>query len=152
MEGESHSIDTVELNRWVSRHRLFVATVGHLALFTLSWLLAFGLAYNFRKFDDWFSPFFLNLLPIVLLVKAGIFAVMGLHRGSWRYVSMRDVWQIARAAFLSFVWIFVIYYSLVNAEFVLRRLGVEGFTYEPFGGRDFPDSVLLIDFAGTQSR
>ena len=137
------------MNGWISRHRLLVTALGHLGIFTLSWLFAFGLAYNFHRTQDWFGPFFLSLLPVVLLVKGAIFSLMGLHRGSWRYVSMRDVWQVGRAAFLSFVWIFVIYYGVANAQFVMRTLGIEGFTYEPFGGRDFPDSVLLIDFAGT---
>ncbi|HUU97614.1 MAG TPA: nucleoside-diphosphate sugar epimerase/dehydratase [Phycisphaerae bacterium] len=140
---------------WARSHHLLVSALAHIGLFAVAWLLAFGLAYNFQRYESWFTLFFLPLLPAVLLVKLIVFGAMGLHRGSWRYVSMRDVIHVTGAAWLSFVWIFGIYYALVNAEFVVqtaaRWLGVEGFTFtfDPFGGHDFPDSVLLLDFAGT---
>lgn len=137
---------------WAREHRLLVATSGHLALFVLSWLLAFGLAYNFHKIwveAAWFPNFFLPLLPIVLVIKGLVFWAMGLYRGSWRYVGLRDVMQVTKAAFVSFTWIFAIYYGAANAEFLAQLLGFEGFTFELFGGRDFPDSVLILDFAGT---
>jgi FlaA1/EpsC-like NDP-sugar epimerase len=137
---------------WVRAHRFVAATCGHLAIFALSWLLAFGLAYNFHQIwdrDEWFRYFFLPLLPVVLVVKAVVFGVMGLHRGSWRYVSMRDVFQVSKAAFISFAWLFAIYYGLVNLQDTALLLGFEDVTFEPFGGRNFPDSVLILDFAGT---
>jgi FlaA1/EpsC-like NDP-sugar epimerase len=131
---------------WVRGHRLFATACGHLVLFAVSWLLAFGLAYNFKNVwgdeSAWFRPLFLPLLPLV-------FGVMGLYRGSWRYVSMRDVFQVSKAAFISFAWLFAIYYGLVNIEQTAQLLGFADFTYEPFGGRSFPDSVLILDFAGT---
>ncbi|MBU0616794.1 MAG: polysaccharide biosynthesis protein [Planctomycetes bacterium] len=138
---------------WVRDHRLFAATCGHLVLFAVSWLLAFGLAYNFRRIwteePAWLRHLFLPLLPVVLVVKAVVFGVMGLNRASWRYVSMRDVFQVTKAAFISFAWLFAVYYGLVNVEETALLLGFEGFTFEPFGGRNFPDSVLILDFAGT---
>jgi len=134
---------------WIRRHRLQAGTLAHLLLFAASWLIAFGLAYNFKHPEDWFRPFFLQLLPIVLCVKGLVFAVMGLYRGSWRYVSMRDVIQVAKASFISFTWIFVLFYGAIHAEFVAQLLGFKDFTFEPFGGQKFPDSVLLLDFAGT---
>jgi FlaA1/EpsC-like NDP-sugar epimerase len=85
----------------------------------------------------------------VLLVKGATFAFFGLHRGSWRYVSMRDVFQVMKAAWFSFVLIFLAYYSVAYLEGIIRSLGYEQFRFEPFGGIDFPDSVLVIDFAGT---
>lgn len=131
-----------DLLAWSRSHRLWLSAVGHGFLFALSWLLSFGLAYNFRSFEAWFGLFFLPLLPIVVGIKLVIFLAMGLHRASWRYVSMRDVMQVTKAAWVSFLWIFVVYFSAAYAE----QLGIP---FDPFEGRDFPDSVLLLDFAGT---
>jgi FlaA1/EpsC-like NDP-sugar epimerase len=152
MNGENQALLGGRWVGWVRTHRLFATTCGHLGLFVVSWLLAFGLAYNFKQMwvgSEWFRHFFLPLLPVVLVVKAVVFGAMGLHRGSWRYVSMRDVFQVTKAAFISFAWLFAIYYGLVNVEYTAHALGFEEFTFEPFGGEDFPDSVLILDFAGT---
>jgi FlaA1/EpsC-like NDP-sugar epimerase len=127
---------------WARRHHLLVSAVAHIGLFAVAWLLAFGLAYNFQRFEDWFTVFFLPLLPAVLVIKLLVFCGMGLHRGAWRYVSMRDVTQVTKATWLSFLWVFVLYYGAANA----RVIGLE---ITLFGGEDFPDSVLLLDFAGT---
>ena len=133
-------------------HRFFAAACSHLILFAVGWLLAFGLAFNFSKIfgeQGWFNVFFLPLLPVVLVVKALVFGAMGLYRGSWRYVAMRDVFQVSKAAFISFAWLFAIYYGLINVEQTAWMLGFEHVAFEPFQGRNFPDSVLLLDFAGT---
>lgn len=135
---------------WARSHRFLVKSVAHLGLFALSWLLAFGLAYNFRKFEDWFGVFFLQLLPVILIVKTLVFNSLGLQRGSWRYVSIRDFLQITNASWLSFVWVFVIFYGVLNFQFVARSItGNQNFQFDPFHGNDFPDSVLLLDFAAT---
>lgn len=142
---ESMNEPATQLPPWTAilrKHRLAASIAAHILLFAVSWLGAFGLAYNFSSLDIWFRPFFLPLLPLVILVKLTVFMVMGLHRAWWRYVSLRDVFGIARGAWIGFFIIFVIYYALVNAH----RLGLP---IEPFGGRDFPDVVFLLDFAGT---
>lgn len=120
-----------------------------MALFALSWLVAFGLAYNFRNFDAWFTVFFLPLLPVVLIIKGVVFWAMGLYRSSWRYVSMRDAMQVTKAAFISFTWVFGFYYALINVSYIARFFGIDAGEYVAFGGRDFPDSVLILDVAGT---
>lgn len=127
---------------WARERRVLLSLIGHVVLFALSWLFSFGLAYNFRNFDSWFQIFFLRLLPFVVAIKFAVFVAKGLHRASWRYVSMRDVMQVTWAAWLSFFWIFVIYYAVANFDAL-------GIPFDPFLGRDFPDSVLLLDFAGT---
>jgi len=130
---------------WVRRHHLLASALAHIGLFAVAWLLAFGLAYNFQRFESWFTVFFLPLLPAVLAIKLLVFGGMGLHRGSWRYVSMRDVTQVTKAAWLSFWWIFILYFGVANAHVV----GGPDITRYLFGGQDFPDSVFLLDFAGT---
>jgi FlaA1/EpsC-like NDP-sugar epimerase len=149
MKVDDQSLSEGKWIGWVRRHRLLVATCGHLVLFGVGWLLAFGLAYNFKQTDNWLRPFFLPLLPVALVTKAIVFGAMGLYRGSWRYVSMRDVIQVTKAAFVSFVWIFAIVYGAMNIESIARLIGIADFAFEPFGGEKFPDSVLLLDFAGT---
>ncbi len=117
----------------------------------LAWFVAFGLVYKTRLIDieRWFFVFFLRLLPAVVALKLLVFGLMGLYRSSWRYVSMRDVTQIAKGSFISFVWIFVIVYTAQNLEFIARLLGFDEFAFAPFGESGFPDSVLVLDFAGT---
>jgi FlaA1/EpsC-like NDP-sugar epimerase len=127
---------------WVRAHHGLVSLAAHLVLFATSWLVAFLLAYNFRDFERWFRPFFLTLLPVVMLVKFTVFVVMGLHRAWWRYVSLRDVLGVAKASWISFLVIFLIYYGLQNAYLL-------GLPIAPFAGERFPDVVFPLDFAGT---
>lgn len=151
MARTGESIPSSELRGWARSHRMLVSTVAHILLFALTWLFAFGLAYNFREAGTWFQTFFLPLLPLVVVIKLIVFTAMGLHRGSWRYVSMRDVMQVTKAAFLSFVWVFVVYYGAQNFGVLMESIGVSGMDLNLFGTAvdKFPDSVLLLDFAGT---
>ena len=131
------------------RSRPALDIAAHLALFTLSWLFAFGLAFNFKRFDEWFTQLFLPLLPLVLLSKAVVFVAMGLHRGSWRYVSLRDVLNVTWGAWVAFVWVFAVYFTFTNLEPIVHFLGYPQFRFSPLGDQQFPNSVLLLDFAGT---
>ena len=101
---------------WARQHRRLMSLLAHVGLFALSWLLAFGVAYNFSRFELWVRPFFLPLLPVVLLVKVAVFVTLGTHRAWWRYVSLRDVFAVGRATWISFFLIFLIYYGLQNAS------------------------------------
>ncbi len=134
---------------WALTHRRLVSILAHTVLFAASWAMAFLLAYNFKHLtaprgspEEWVRPFFLRLLPLAVLVKVTVFVAMGSHRAWWRYVSLRDVFNIAQASWLSFFGIFLIYYALQNAH----RFGLgDG----PFAGDRFPDVVFVLDFAGT---
>ncbi len=150
---------------WTRRQRVLFSVVSHGLLFVAAWFLAFGLAYNFRASPtlarpvlwikslvtqvappksgtfDWLTEFFLPLLVPVVAIKLMVFVLLGLHRASWRYVSLRDVFAVARGAWWGFVGVFVLYYGLQNA----RGFGLP---IEPFGDK-FPDSVFVLDFAGT---
>lgn len=59
-----------------------LAITSHLFLFILAYFCAFGLSYNFKSFDLWVRPFFLPLLPIVVVIKMAVFARLQLFRGS----------------------------------------------------------------------
>jgi FlaA1/EpsC-like NDP-sugar epimerase len=134
---------------WARSHRLLASVLSHALLFALSWFFAFGLAYNFTRFDTWVPTFFLPLLPVVVVLKLFIFGLMGLHRSSWRYVSLRDVLQITAAAWWAFVGILLVYSGLVYLPNISALLGMDPWQFDLFRGQDFPDSVLLLDCAGT---
>ncbi|MFH1746610.1 MAG: polysaccharide biosynthesis protein, partial [Planctomycetota bacterium] len=142
MDNEPAQFNTSGRVPWTRTHRRLASVLAHILLFALSWLLSFGLAYNFGRYSLWFQQFFLPLLPVVVLVKLTVFVAMGQHRSWWQYVGLRDVFNVARAAWLSFFIVFLIYYGLQNAY----RIGIP---IHPFGMADFPDSVFLLDFAGT---
>jgi FlaA1/EpsC-like NDP-sugar epimerase len=165
MDGQAQESRAGVWLAWSRRHRLFLSAAAHLVLFACAWFLAFGLAYNFKQSAtlgrpliwieslftdvgqpapallDWFVDFFLPLLVPVVTIKLTIFVVAGLHRASWRYVSLRDVFAVARAAWWSFFVVFLLYYGLQNARLI-------GFEFATFGEK-FPDSVFVLDFAGT---
>lgn len=124
--------------------RGLISLITHALMFALAWVLAFGVAYNF-KFQatyNWFTVFCLPLMLPVVIIKLTVFLVMRLHRGWWRYVSLRDVFRITQGAWISFFIIFLLFYTLANLPYL-------GFKINLFGGYDFPDSVFLIDFVGT---
>ncbi len=127
---------------WSRRNRAALSVAAHAMLFALAWLLAFGLAYNFQYYERWFVPFFLQLLVPVVVIKLSVFVVMGLHRGWWQYVGLRDVWSVTQATWISFFLTFLLYYGLLYA----RNFGV---IIEALQAADFPDSVFILDFAGT---
>lgn len=148
---------------WSRQHRNALSVLAHAGLFVLSWILAFGLAYNFHRSPtlaaplrwvlalfkdvappepgqfDWFTEFCLPLLVPVVALKLTAFVVMGLHRASWRYVSLRDVFRVAKASWWGFLGVFLIYYGLLNAA----PLGIRTFDER------FPDVVFVLDFAAT---
>ncbi|MGE0481380.1 MAG: polysaccharide biosynthesis protein [Phycisphaerae bacterium] len=127
---------------WARAHRVVLSLSAHVVFFALAWFLSLGLAYNFQRFERWVPVFFFPLLAPVVLIKLTVFVVMGAHRGWWQYVSLRDVFSIARAAWISFLGIFVLYHALANAH----RFGL---SFPLFDNYDFPDSVFLLDFAAT---
>ncbi len=133
--------------QWVRSHRLTLSVFSHAVLFALAWLFAFGLAYNFKlnEENEWFRAYFLPLLVPVLIIKLAVFTIQGLHRGWWRYVSLRDVFSVARAAWISFFCIFLLVFGPV---FNPQLLGLPSDFFGHYSDK-FPDVVFLLDFATT---
>lgn len=136
----------VEFDR-TGRHRLggrflrshgVLSCLGHIVLFAVAFFCAFGLYYNFGRFDRWFTPFFLPLLPLIVGIKTIVFARMKLFRGTWRYVGMRDLWAMTMATHISTFFFVVCYFALAN-------LRPEFFNSRP----QFPQSVFLLDWGAT---
>ncbi len=129
----------------IVRHRRVIAWCAHLALFTVAFFCAFGLYYNFGHFQDWVRPFFLPLLPLVLALRMLIFSRMNLFRGSWRYVGMRDVWGVFKAAWYG-TFAFVAVFFTIETIYHLFYPDTAGF----FASRGrFPQSVFLLDLGMT---
>lgn len=96
-----------------SRLRILLAPVVHAALFALSLFAAFGMYFNFRRFDWWLLPFFVPMLPLVVTIKLAVFAKMRLLLRGWRFFGMRDLISLTRATLLG------------SAGFILVTLGIE---------------------------
>lgn len=123
------------------RYRSVLIVPVHLLLFAFAFFSSFALYYNFRNFQDWFVPFFLPLLPLVLVLRAAVFAKLRLFRGSWRYVGMRDFWAIFKAAWYS-TFGFVAAFFFIELAYNQLVPGSGGFIAAR--GR-FPQSIFLLD-------
>ena len=98
---------------WRVHHRTLVSVLAHTLLFALSLFLAFVLAYDFR-FDlerRWWVGEYLPYLALTLVVKLGVFGWLRLHRDSWRYVGLRDLFAIVKASHISVFVCVVVYWS-----------------------------------------
>lgn len=72
-------------------HDLFMVAVAWLG----AWWLRFNLGF---PFENW--PLSLHVLPLVLLIQGVAMQRFGLYRGLWRFSSLPDLWNIARAALI----------------------------------------------------
>jgi len=126
-----------------ARHRDRISFIAHTFVFAFSLLLAFGLAYNFHGLRSGFGGVFPRLLLLVVPVKVIVFGVMRQFSGSWRYVSLRDLFSIAVASqFSSFIIVFV-YFLVEN----VMKAATGSFFFDP--ELSLRQSVFLLDWAGT---
>jgi FlaA1/EpsC-like NDP-sugar epimerase len=109
----------------VSLRRLIVIG-AHVALWTASYSLAFGLRFDFR-WPDGFPRALSVWLPLLIVTRVAIFFGYGLFRGLWRYTGARDLIAIVGATTIS---------SLVFATFMAFGLG------------PIPRSIPIIEWLG----
>ena len=98
----------------------------HVCLFAAAYLGAFLIRFDFSIPESWL-PVMWKVLPLAVGIKLAVFAAMKMFQGWWKYVSLRDVTQLARGLAVGSV-LFVV----VNA---LLATGVA-----------FPRSVYVLDF------
>ncbi len=122
------------------RYRTIVSITAHLTLFAAALFGAFGLYYNFRSYQTWFWSPFLTILPMVLAIKGIVFIWMGLHRGSWRYVGIRDLMTVLKASYVSTLAFIIFFYVAANVSMRIYNQPL-------FVG--MPTSVFLLDFGLT---
>ncbi len=111
---------------WVLRHRTRLIAATHLAMFGMSWWLAFALRLDFQIIPH-YRRIILLTIGYVLIVKLVVFYFFNLFQGWWRYVSLRDLVQIAAATTVSMLII------ATGAFTVYGRIG-------------FPRSVPFLDW------
>jgi FlaA1/EpsC-like NDP-sugar epimerase len=126
-----------------ARHRNTISFAAHAVIFALSVLASFGLAYNFHGISSLFGGLFPRILLLVVPIKVIVFWLMGQFRGSWRYVSLRDLVSIAVASQISSFIIILAYFVFEN----IARSITGSFLFDP--NLQLRQSVFLIDWAAT---
>ncbi len=107
------------------KYRRPLIIITHLLLAGVAYWLAFLLRFEF-VISGYYWKFFLETLPVILLIKILVFNFTGIFHGLWRYVSIGDLWQIFKANVIS---------TLV---FVLLVVMMHGFS-------GFPRSIFILD-------
>jgi FlaA1/EpsC-like NDP-sugar epimerase len=99
------------LKELVREYRFWLILAFKVVVVAASLLLAYLLRYDFqRELVPW--GVFLRLLPALILIKLAIFWWQGTYRGWWRYVSIADVVDLARAnLFASVAFILYVVFS-----------------------------------------
>jgi len=114
--------DSVNL---INRHRIWQALIDT-GLIALAWFAAFQL--RFERVPVYYDGYLeLRIILVVIVAKISIFVLFGLYNHWWRYVSIRDIWSVARG---------VVVASLVSAVVILL--------WDPFVVR-LPRGIFLID-------
>ncbi len=138
--------------RFLSRHRSVLVVVVHAGLVALALLGAFLLAYNFRLVLNeegqpyiWFLKLYLPLVALALPIKLLVFGFSGQYRGSWRYVGLRDVFDVVSASLIGTFVFLAVYFLLEN--FWSRAFGVVLIDGPP--GPALKQVVFVLDWAAT---
>ena len=84
----------------VLRYRTIVLIGLHLALVAASYTLAFLLRFEWELPAPYFQTY-LATLPLVLVLRLLAFGHFRLYRGWWRYVGMRDAFDLLKAVTVS---------------------------------------------------
>jgi FlaA1/EpsC-like NDP-sugar epimerase len=86
-----------KINRFSKQTIVFLVDA---ALIISSLILSYILRFNSLNLHA-HSHEILTILPVVLLMRLGVFVSMGLYRGMWRYTGMHDLVTIVKAVTLS---------------------------------------------------
>jgi FlaA1/EpsC-like NDP-sugar epimerase len=109
--------------------RMSLVLLTHLVLFVIAYIGAFLLRFDFMVVAPYREVMW-GTLWVLLVVKAPVFYAARQYAGWWRYVGLRDVISVTRAAALS-----TLLFLALNFLFLEHR--------------SFPRSVYLLDFLNT---
>jgi FlaA1/EpsC-like NDP-sugar epimerase len=117
------------------RHFFFFITVDALLL-SISLYFSFLLRFEFAL-DELYSRLMLNALPFFVLIKLTAFWIFGVYRFTWRFVGLRDSYNIIKALFISCLLLMplILTSSHYPLPFLNPLLSFEG----------FPRSIFIID-------
>jgi len=85
----------------LSWHRL-AQLVGDVVIVAASWWIAFSLRFD-AKWPHEYVTLFRGTLPIIVGIKLVVFVAAGFYNRWWRYVSIRDMWVMARGVVIASV-------------------------------------------------
>lgn len=138
--ADSRKSEATPIRGGILRYRDALSWIIHVILFAVSFFIAFGLYFNFRRFDAWFVPFYVPLVAPVVLIKTVVFWRLNLFRGTWRYVGMRDLGAITMGSHVSTFLFVLMFFTMAQfyPQFLTDR--------EPL---QFPQSVFLLDWGAT---
>ncbi|HYM63655.1 MAG TPA: hypothetical protein VES61_03150, partial [Gaiellaceae bacterium] len=111
----------------MNRHRIWQAVIDA-GLVALAWYLAFYLRFDTgvpRIYDRLFE----QTILLVLGIQVATFVVFGFYNHWWRYVSIRDMWTVARG---------------VVAAALLSLIAI--YLANPVPGVRLPRSIIVMDF------
>jgi UDP-GlcNAc:undecaprenyl-phosphate GlcNAc-1-phosphate transferase len=114
----------------LSHKRRVFEVVLDVFLISLAYYLAYALKFGpARNSGDW--QLFIKTIPIVVMVKLGMFLATGIYRGLWRYASLASVVDFARATIVS---------SVATLLVIVLAYRFEGFSRTVFA----LDAVLMM--------
>jgi len=106
--------------------RNFILISSDIIMLTLSFLGAFFIRFDLTIPSQYYQIIF-YWIPILIIIKLGVFINGGIYRRIYRYTSLSDLFNIWKLAFISSLLLVIVFW-----------LG-QGF-------QDFPRSVFLLDF------
>jgi hypothetical protein len=108
--------------RWIAAIHPRLAVVLHdLVMVWLAWFLANLARYALRNESNIVALFSLEI-PIVLVAQGAVLYWTGLYRGLWRFASLPDLWNIARAALIGTLAIVVCLFLFSRLQGVPRSV------------------------------
>ena len=121
----------------LSYKRRIFEVILDVVLISLAYYLAYAVKFGpARESGDW--VLFIKTLPVVVVIKLAMFLASGIYRGLWRYASMTNVLEFARATIISTIAVIV---TIVIA-----------FRFEGFSRMVFALDAVLMMMALTGSR
>jgi FlaA1/EpsC-like NDP-sugar epimerase len=80
--------------------RVVLVALAHLMLFVAAFLCSWMVRFEFAVPEKWETVMWRSL-PIAVGLKLGIFGLLGMFQGWWKYVSLKDILSLARALLLA---------------------------------------------------
>src|SRR3989304_6410295 len=122
------------LTDFILKYRRMVVVCVHLIIVIASNLFAFLLRFEWAVLPAYYQMIGITL-PVIVLVRLGVFYFFDLYSGLWKYVSTRDLVQIIKATIFSSTIVGLVTYPILNYYTYPRSILVL-------------DSILLIMLMG----
>src|SRR5664280_2444439 len=105
----------MNINPQLNNPKFYAMILMDILIFIIALCLSYLIRFEFSFANINIEQIFVLLLWIVPL-KFIIFLSLGLYSGMWRYTSVRDFWQLAKACFLSTLIIMMIILTIHRFE------------------------------------